>query len=158
MTDIVDNNTRSRMMASIKSKDTKPELLVRRFLHSRGFRYQLHVKKLPSSPDIVLTKSKLVILVHGCFWHRHVGCKLASIPDQNRQKWEEKFRRNIDRDARQIQLLLDDGWRVLVIWECGLRSAVQNLVWLDNFVKNDDTRFAEWPVVGMKRDRYGDVL
>ena len=145
MTDIVDKNTRSRMMAGIKSKDTKPELLVRRFLHSRGFRYRLHVKKLPSSPDIVLTRARLVILVHGCFWHRHAGCKLATTPDQNCQKWDEKFRQNIDRDARQIQQLLEEGWRVLVIWECGLKSAVHSLEWLDNFVRNDDTRFAEWP-------------
>ncbi len=146
MTDIVDKKTRSRMMAGIRGKDTKPELLVRRFLHARGFRYRLHDKRLPGSPDIVLPKHKLAVFVHGCFWHRHAGCRLASTPDQNRQQWMKKFSLNADRDARQIQILLESGWRVLVIWECGLKSTVLDLSWLVDFVANEHIRFAEWPV------------
>lgn len=100
MTDIVDRKVRSRMMSGIKAKDTKPEMLVRRYLHSMGFRYQLHNKKLLGSPDIVLPKYKTVVFVHGCFWHRHSGCALAYNPKSNIEAWQKKFNGNITRDKK----------------------------------------------------------
>lgn len=145
MADIVDKKTRSRMMAGIKSKDTKPEMLVRRFLHAQGFRYRLHDEKLPGSPDIVLAKYHLAIFVHGCFWHRHPGCRFATTPDQNRRNWIQKFNQNMARDKRQIQFLVGNGWRVLVIWECGLKSSSMNLSWLPKYVKSNNKFYAEWP-------------
>jgi len=131
------------MMAGIKGKDTRPEMLVRRFLHSRGFRYRLHNKNLPGSPDIVLAKYHLVIFVHGCFWHRHPGCKFATTPAHNRDKWTQKFYQNMVRDERQIQSLIDNGWRVLVIWECGLNSANMDLQWLPEFIKSNNAFYVE---------------
>ena len=128
MTDIVTKAVRSRMMASIRGKDTKPEMIVRQFLHGKGFRYRLHVRSLPGCPDIVLAKYRMVIFVHGCFWHRHEGCRFATVPDQNGQKWEKKFDENVRRDVRNIDGLLEAGWRVLVIWECGLRAAESSAV------------------------------
>ena len=145
MTDIVDTKTRSRMMAGIRGKDTRPEMLVRRFLHSRGFRYRLHDKKLPGSPDIVLAKYHLAIFVHGCFWHRHPGCRFATTPAQNRDSWIQKFNQNMARDKRQIQCLVDKGWRVLVIWECGLDSATMDLLWLPEYIKSNNAFYLEWP-------------
>lgn len=102
MADIVDKKTRSKMMAGIGSKNTKPEIYIRRFLFSRGFRYRLHDKNLPSSPDIVLYKYRVVIFVHGCFWHKHQGCKLSYVPKSNTIKWQEKFSANVIRNKKQI--------------------------------------------------------
>ena len=146
MTDVVDQLTRSRMMAGIKSKNTKPELIVRRFLHSQGFRYRLHDNKLPGKPDIVLPKYKMIIFVHGCFWHRHLSCKLATKPEQNQEKWQKKFMQNKDRDRKHIAELLGQGWRVTVIWECGLRSAKFNLLWCENHIKYGIKQFFQWPI------------
>ena len=120
MNDIVDKQTRSRMMSRIRGKDTKPELLVRSYLHRRGFRFKLHPKNLPGKPDIVLPKYHAVILVHGCFWHRHTDCKFAYNPKTRQEFWQEKFNRNVERDEEVRQALQDAGWRVLVVWECGL--------------------------------------
>lgn len=145
MTDVVDTNTRSRMMSGIRGKDTKPEMLVRRFLHARGFRYLLHDKKLPGSPDIVLSKYHLAIFVHGCFWHRHTGCRFTTTPVQNRSRWIQKFNQNVARDKKQIQGLVEIGWRVLVIWECGLNSSNMNLMWLPEYIKSNHDIYAEWP-------------
>lgn len=145
MTDIVDSKTRSRMMAGIRGKNTRPELLVRKYLHAKGFRYRLHDKKLPGSPDIVLRKYQLAIFVHGCFWHRHKGCRYATTPAQNRKKWLLKFRQNTERDQRQINQLIDMGWRVLVIWECALKLPMQELAWLPKYIKSDQTSYMEWP-------------
>jgi DNA mismatch endonuclease (patch repair protein) len=145
MVDIVDSRTRSRMMAGIRGRNTKPELQVRRYLHSRGFRYRLHDGKLPGSPDIIMPKYKLLIFVHGCFWHRHQGCRYATDPAQNREKWEEKFRQNVERDHKQVKQLIDLGWRVLVIWECGLRSPSSDLSWLPEHIKQGAGSYAEWP-------------
>lgn len=111
---------RSWNMSRIRSKNTKPELYLRRALHGMGFRYRLHEKKLPGSPDLVFPKYKAVIFVHGCFWHRH-GCKQATTPSTRKQYWEEKFKGNIERDERNIQSLKDLGWRVMVVWECELK-------------------------------------
>lgn len=119
--DVVDAATRSRMMSGIRSKDTKPEILVRRYLHGRGFRYRLHVRDLPGSPDLVLPKHRVAILVHGCFWHRHQGCRYATTPANNAEHWRRKFDGNVERDQRKMKALEAAGWRVIVVWECDLR-------------------------------------
>ena len=123
MPDIVDKETRSRMMSAIRSKDTKPELIVRRYLHSQGFRYRLHNKRLPGNPDIVLSRFNAVVLVHGCYWHRHNGCKLAYKPKSRQKFWQKKFQNNVRRDEEVRRLLRNSGWRVMIIWECALRNS-----------------------------------
>lgn len=119
MTDVVDKKTRSRMMSGIRGKDTKPELIVRRYLHRHGFRYRLHDRKLPGHPDIVLPKYQTVVFVHGCFWHQH-DCARFVWPKTRRQFWAEKISGNVQRDQVNAQLLRDMGWQVLVVWECDL--------------------------------------
>ena len=118
MTDSVNPEVRSRIMASIKQKDTAPELAVRRHLHALGFRYRLHVRSLPGSPDLVLKGYKSVIFVHGCFWHQHHGCKRSRVPDTHRDYWKKKLWRNVKRDRRAVELLRKKGWRVFIVWEC----------------------------------------
>lgn len=125
MTDKMTPEQRHRCMASVHSKDTKPEMLVRRYLFGCGFRYRLHVRSLPGSPDIVLAKYKTAIFVNGCFWHGHEGCPLYRIPKSNVAFWRKKIKRNQERDKKEYALLRVMGWRVLVIWECQLRSAVR---------------------------------
>src|SRR5438105_517984 len=118
MADIVDRATRSRMMAGIRGKDTKPELQVRRFLHRLGLRYRLHVRELPGRPDVVLPKYKSVVLIHGCFWHQHSGCKYAAKPSSNARFWAQKLAQNIERDRKAEAALRQSGWNVFVVWEC----------------------------------------
>jgi len=113
---------RSEMMSRIGSRNTKPEMVVRQGLHALGFRYRLHAKNLPGSPDIVLPKYKSAIFIHGCFWHAHEGCQNFRVPKSNTEFWKEKLARNIERDARQIKELEDAGWRVLVVRECATRN------------------------------------
>lgn len=113
---------RSRCMAAIRGKDTKPEILVRKFLFSKGLRYRLNNRKLPGSPDIVLKKYKTVIFVDGCFWHGHEGCKYFRLPKSNTPFWEAKITRNIERDKETTQALTALGWKVISIWECELRN------------------------------------
>lgn len=108
-------------MAAIRGKDTKPEMLVRSWLHRNGFRFRLHRKDLPGKPDIVLAKYRTVIFVHGCFWHRH-GCSNSSMPSARREFWEAKLTANTLRDIRSQRLLRREGWRVIVVWECELRK------------------------------------
>lgn len=144
MIDIVDRNTRSRMMAAIKATDTSPELVVRKFLHSKGFRYRLHRKDLPGSPDIVLPKFGLVIFVHGCFWHRHDTCHYATKPASRKDFWKEKLDANRSRDSRQQEQLLQQGWRVLVVWECGLKHSMDRLHDLVALIESSKP-LAEWP-------------
>ena len=108
-------------MSGIQSKNTKPEMLVRRYLHAQGFRYRLHTRELPGSPDLVLPKYRVVIFVHGCFWHRHASCRFATQPSSNIERWETKFQINVERDARNVAALQATGWRVLVVWECELK-------------------------------------
>jgi len=122
MTDIVDQTTRSRMMAGIRSKDTKPELVLRRALHARGFRYRLHSRAIKGMPDLVLPKFRAVILVHGCFWHRHFDCRYATTPSTRPDFWQGKFAANVARDTAVRATLLDTGWRVATIWGCALRK------------------------------------
>lgn len=116
--DIVDRVTRSRMMSGIRGRNTQPELIVRRFLHRAGLRYRLHVRELPGSPDIVLTRHHAVVEVRGCFWHRHHSCRYAYTPASNRTFWKAKFRENVMRDRRTEKELTALGWRVLTVWEC----------------------------------------
>ena len=110
--DIVDRATRSRMMAGIKGKDTKPELVVRSFLHAHGYRFRLHRKDLPGKPDVVLPRHKVCIFVHGCFWHRHDNCKYAVIPKTRTDFWAEKLGANADRDRKAMNDLDRIGWNV----------------------------------------------
>ena len=123
MTDSVDRVTRSRMMSGIRNKNTKPEIVVRKLLHAAGLRYRLHRRDLPGIPDIVLPKYHAVIFTHGCFWHMHEGCRYAKLPKSNSSFWKLKLESNRSRDERNVKLLLDAGWRVLVIWECSIRIA-----------------------------------
>lgn len=120
--DIVDSARRSRMMAGIRGRDTKPEITLRRALHARGFRFRLGNGALPGRPDIVLPRWNAAIQVHGCFWHRHSGCRFATVPASNAEFWMNKFAANVERDARKLDELMKLGWRVAVVWECGLRG------------------------------------
>lgn len=113
--------TRSRMMAGIRGRDTKPERRVRSALHAAGFRYRLHVRTLPGRPDLVLPRFRAVIFVQGCFWHRHEGCPAATTPSSNARFWREKLELNVARDARNSLALQAAGWRVATIWECAVR-------------------------------------
>lgn len=122
MTDVVNSQTRSRMMAGIRSKNTKPELALRSALHAAGFRYRLHAKAISGKPDIVMPKYKAVIFVHGCFWHRHQGCRYATTPSTRPDFWQTKFDGNVARDRAVRSALLEAGWRVATVWECGLRN------------------------------------
>lgn len=122
MADIVDKQTRSRMMAGIRGKDTKPELVLRRALHARGFRFRLHSKNVPGRPDLVLSKHRAVVFVHGCFWHRHEDCRYATTPSTRPEFWQEKFESNVVRDSAVVAALLSSGWRVATVWECALRK------------------------------------
>ena len=109
-------------MAAIKGKDTKPEMIVRKYLFSRGLRFRVQVKKLPGTPDIVLPKYKIVVFVNGCFWHGHEGCKYFRLPKSNVEFWREKIERNIERDKESMKALFDLGWKVIRVWECELRN------------------------------------
>lgn len=118
---VLDADARRRMMAGFKSKDTKPEMLVRKALHRLGYRFRLHRRDLPGKPDIVLPKHRTAILVHGCFWHQHGGCRDARMPRTRQDYWMEKFRRNSERDNATAASLTRLGWNVAVIWECETR-------------------------------------
>lgn len=122
MADVKTPEQRSRNMAAIKGKDTKPEMIVRKYLFSRGMRFRVQVRKLPGNPDIVLPKYKTVIFVNGCFWHGHEDCKYFRLPKSNVEFWKEKIGRNIERDRESMQALLDLGWKIIRVWECELRN------------------------------------
>lgn len=126
MADVHDKATRSFNMSQIKGKNTKPEIMVRRFLHAQGFRYKLHDKTLPGKPDIVLPKYKTVIFIHGCFWHGHEGCKYFVIPKTRTEWWLTKINSNARNDEKAYRLLKNSGWKVIIIWECGLKGPVLN--------------------------------
>lgn len=116
--DTLNPKQRHRAMAAVKGRDTSPEIIVRRILHRAGFRFRLHRKDLPGKPDIVLPKYQMVILVHGCFWHQHPGCKHSSRPLSHQDYWQSKLDRNILRDQKNISELNALGWKVHIIWEC----------------------------------------
>lgn len=122
MADVHDKKTRSYNMSQIKAKDTKPEIIVRKFLHRHGYRYRLHDKKLPGKPDIVLKKYKTLIFVHGCFWHGHEGCKYYVIPKTRTEWWKNKISATQRKDMENYNSLKAQGWKVLTIWECELKS------------------------------------
>lgn len=124
MADIVSPRKRSQMMAGIRGANTKPELLIRRALHARGFRYRLHARELPGRPDLVLPKYRAVIFVHGCFWHGH-DCHLFKWPSSREDFWRAKIVANRERDARDLAALGEQGWRVLTVWECTLKGKMR---------------------------------
>jgi DNA mismatch endonuclease (patch repair protein) len=122
MADVHSKETRSYNMSRIKSKNTKPEMLVRRFLHRNGFRYRLHVKNMPGKPDIVLPKYKTVIFIHGCFWHGHEECKYYVVPKTRTEWWLNKINGNINNDTKSEESLKALGWNIIKIWECELKK------------------------------------
>ena len=134
-------------MASIRSRDTTPELILRRALHAKGLRYRLHVKALPGSPDVCFPKWRTVLLVHGCFWHRHEGCRNANTPRSNASYWADKFKRNIERDRQNIDALVEQGWRVGVVWECWIGNGLHEAQAVDiiSFLQTSKALLAEWP-------------
>lgn len=129
--DVVDPATRSRMMASIGPKNTRPEILVRRYLHGAGLRFRLHAEYLPGTPDVVMTKYHAAVFVHGCFWHRHSGCKYAATPKTRVSFWTAKFAANVGRDFSKADVLRSKGWRVFLVWECEANDelALDALFW-----------------------------
>ena len=122
MADTLSPAERSERMSRIKSKDTAPEITLRKALHRMGLRFRLHGRSLPGKPDIVFPRYRAVVMVHGCFWHRHSGCKVASVPKSNTQFWLSKFERNVERDAANKLSLESTGWAVITVWECELSS------------------------------------
>ena len=144
--DVVDKNTRSRMMANIHSKNTKPEMIIRKYLFKEGFRYRIHYRQLPGKPDIVLKKYKAVIFIHGCFWHRH-DCKYFKWPKSRETFWRDKLNKNASNDITNILKLKDLKWRVCVIWECALRESRDNyetiIKTLVNWLKSSNSDFLE---------------
>ena len=146
MTDTMTPEQRHRCMSAIKGKDTKPEMIVRRYLFSKGLRYRLHVKKLPGNPDIVLPKYKTVVFINGCFWHGHEGCKYYRLPKSNVEFWESKITNNKNRDILNELKLKELGWRVLRIWECEIRRVQdrdQSLEKLYNQIVKRSTQYDE---------------
>ena len=134
MADVFDTATRRNIMSRVRPKDTKPELRVRKLLHALGYRFRLHRRDLPGTPDIVLPRWKSVIFVHGCFWHVHEGCKRATTPENNRDYWEAKLEGNKMRDAENIKKLLSMGYRCLIVWECETKDVEQLAERLKSFL------------------------
>jgi DNA mismatch endonuclease (patch repair protein) len=118
--DTLSPEQRSERMARVKGRDTKPELTVRRTVHGMGFRFRLHRRDLPGKPDLVFPGRRKVIFVHGCFWHRHEGCRLARMPKSRVDFWSEKLCANVDRDQRNLKALAASGWETMIVWECEL--------------------------------------
>lgn len=146
MADVMTPKQRSRCMAAVKGKDTKPEMIVRKYLFSRGMRFRVQVRKLPGTPDIVLPKYKTAIFVNGCFWHGHEGCKYFRLPKSNIEFWKEKIERNIERDRESMQALLDLGWKIIRVWECELRNKANRENTLNKIYKSitssESTRYS----------------
>jgi DNA mismatch endonuclease, patch repair protein len=145
MADVVDPSSRSRMMAGIRGKNNKIEIFVRRFLHAKGYRFRLHRKDLPGRPDLVLPKYHLAIFVNGCFWHRHKGCAYATSPSTRKDFWAAKLDGNAERDRRQREQLVRSGWRVLTVWECGLKHVADQLLDLEALIRSTEVEM-EWPL------------
>ena len=141
MTDIFSPEQRSHIMQQIKGKNTKPEMIVRKHLFSKGFRYRVNVKRLPGKPDIALRKYRTAIFIHGCFWHGHEDCKLASHPQSNKEYWEAKIARNKAHDIETREKLKAMGWNTMVIWECQLRKADIRQQTLEGIVQILDETF-----------------
>ncbi|HEX7854736.1 MAG TPA: DNA mismatch endonuclease Vsr [Sphingobium sp.] len=128
MVDTISEERRSWNMSRIRGKDTKPEMILRSLLHKAGFRFRLHNKGLPGKPDIVLPRYRTVIFVHGCFWHRHEGCRNTTTPSTRMEFWQNKFESNVDRDRRNVASLEQLGWRVETVWECDLKKDAAGIV------------------------------
>ena len=139
MADVHEPAVRSYNMSRIKSKDTKPEILVRKFLFSQGFRYRIHVKKLPGKPDIVLKRYNSIIFIHGCFWHKHNDCKYFVIPKTRTKWWLDKINRNVENDLKNYNKLKELGWNIITIWECKLKPKrrEETLINLIKLLKNE---------------------
>jgi DNA mismatch endonuclease (patch repair protein) len=120
--DTFSKSKRSEIMARVSGKDTKPEILVRKFLFSKGFRYRKNVKEIPGKPDIILPKYKTIVFIHGCFWHGHKNCEASQLPTSNVEYWTKKVSSNINRDSTNSQILKNMGWKVIVVWECELKT------------------------------------
>ncbi len=146
MADIVDSQTRSRMMSNIRNKNTKPEVRLRQALHREGFRFQTNVPSLPGTPDIVLPKWKTVIFVHGCFWHQHSGCRKATKPSTNPDFWQNKFDANKERDIKTLKQAHELGWRTAVVWECAIGRTVKMCLVnrIGEHIKSTDERHMEF--------------
>lgn len=134
MVDVFTRAQRSAVMARVLGRNTSPERDVRRALHWLGYRFRLSPQRLPGRPDVVLTKHRIVVFVHGCFWHQHAGCKSAARPESNKEYWNAKLDRNVARDRRNATILRKSGWRVVVIWECRIREARDLTAYVDRRV------------------------
>jgi DNA mismatch endonuclease (patch repair protein) len=132
--DKVTPETRSRIMSRIRSKDMVPEMIVRRLIYEKGYRYRLHQNNLPGKPDLVFWGRKKIILIHGCFWHQHPGCKDGHLPKSNLGYWAPKLERNVQRDKKVVADLTALGWEVLIIWECEIDDRDNLSVTLDQFL------------------------
>ena len=146
MTDTVTQEKRSEIMSHIRSKNTGPEMVVRKLLHSAGYRYRLHRKDLPGKPDLVLAKYHTAIFVHGCFWHRHDGCANAVMPKSRPEFWSAKLSGNVRRDGLTRNALISAGWRVLVVWECACRregKSKELLSGIESFLDNETSSYRE---------------
>lgn len=150
-------------MAAIKGKDTKPEMIVRKYLFSRGLRFRVQVRKLPGNPDIVLPKYKTVVFVNGCFWHGHEGCRYYRLPKSNVEFWENKIKNNVARDVRNENELKARGWRVIRVWECDIRKVAGREEYLNRLYKSIiqpeskvyDTDYETIPMAAEPENMYG---
>lgn len=144
MPDSMTPQQRHNCMSHIRAKNTKPEVLVRQYLHAAGFRFRIHVKKLPGCPDVVLPKYHTCIFVNGCFWHGHIGCRYATRPKSNAEFWQTKIHNNIRRDELSIQALETMGWKVITVWECDLKKDRRNdtLPFLAEQIRHNGASFA----------------
>lgn len=136
MTDHVDVSKRSSIMAAVHSKNSKPEIAVRKLVYGMGYRYRLHGKDLVGHPDLVFAGRRKVIFVHGCFWHRHNHCSKASLPKTRPEFWQRKFDANVSRDERTERALIEDGWKVLTVWQCELKGTEKLARRLNEFLKD----------------------
>lgn len=143
--DCFDSKKRSEVMKAITSKNTTPEMHVRRLLHGSGLRYGLHCRDLPGRPDVVLRSRRVVVFVHGCFWHQHEGCSRAALPKSRREYWVGKLEANKERDGKEINSLIETGWRVMVVWECACRvkKSSRLLVRMRDFILASQEKFLE---------------
>lgn len=144
MTDIWSKKKRSEVMSRIRSKNTKPEIFLRKELYKQGFRYRIHKKELPGKPDIVFGKYRIAIFVHGCFWHYHKDCNEGRIPNTNSKFWKEKLTKTIERDKQHLRDLEKSGWKVLVFWECEIEKNIDSII---------DTIKAEIEISNKKKSR-----
>ena len=143
MTDIYEPRKRSEIMSRIRGRGTKPEIIVRRIAHRLGYRFRLHRKDLPGRPDMVFPRHRVVIMVHGCFWHRHPGCKHASTPKTRESFWKNKLEDNVARDRRNETALRELGWRVMVIWECETKDREAVADRIESFLRQEDAKCKE---------------